>query len=186
MAATRASVNTVGIVKPDAEFVNPYLAASPSSLPLLFVLVVFLVVAVFPLLVGLSARMVSNSPAAKTSDANCALRVLVILEDAMLLALALLDGSVVFQAPPPPPPKRLTRCVFGENLCSLRDDFETSTTLRRERRAAAPDGDHDANKNDFLENDDVVGVGVARKVGRRLVASVNMYVRKPSRARSWV
>ena len=109
MAATRASVNTVGIVKPDAEFVNPYLAASPSSLPLLFVLVVFLV-AVFPLLVGLSARMVSNSPAAKTSDASCALRVLVILEDAMLLALALLDGSVVFQAPPPPPPKRrLTR-----------------------------------------------------------------------------
>ena len=113
MAATRASVNTVGIVKPDAEFVNPYLAASPSSLPLLFVFVVFLVVvvvAIFPLLVGLSARMVSNSPAAKTSDASCALRVLVILEDAMLLALALLDGSVVFQAPPPPPPKRrLTR-----------------------------------------------------------------------------
>ena len=102
IAATRASVSIVGIVKPDAEFVNPYLAAS-SSLALLFVLV-FLAVFPPPLLVGLNARMVSNSPAPKTSDANCADRVLVILADEDIVATVTLVVCVrpfVFLKAPP-------------------------------------------------------------------------------------
>ena len=91
---------------------------------LLFVLVV-VIFPPFPppLLVGLNARMVSNSPAAKTSDANCADRVLVNLDDGAIdddvLVIIVLETNVLVDVATP----RAAAAVVVLLAVSVRIDF---------------------------------------------------------------